>query len=663
MNILIKHTSSVLPAILGVLLLTACTQLTGGEGVADMDEGRPEAGVLFRHRWWNYYIRALDAADSQDYEAALSDLANALKQRSRDQHMARTYGMHFMDYFPHRELGVVHWLGGNLKAAEAELSLSIEQTPSAKAHFYLDLVRKTWIQQRGGPIEPPQLTIDAPTDMLWSRADRIQIRGQAADANYVSDILIDGQSLHLEGGQPVVDFSRDLSLPQGCHAISVEAVNLVGQKTRRTINICADRLGPSVILQRIEQQGSTVRLSGVAIDDAGVAELKINGQPIPSSSSLETTFSYLMSASARDSVIECRDVLGNRTIFSFNLSHLLGASSGRRMVASLQLTGLFQTSDDRPPILSLPGWQDHQTVYMDRVVLTGSVSDRDKIVSLTINGEPLLPRPGAMYLFSHIVDLSPGVNAVIIVAEDAAGNRSQRRLTIERKIPKGLLLEERLRLSVFAFAQKGHVSPAAFAFQDDFISEIVLHRRFQVIERQRLDLILQEQKISQTQLIDTGTAVRLGNLAAAQAIVTGSLVETRTGIEIIGRVIDTETAEILCAADVYGETKTLPGLKYLAHALALKLHREFPLVDGMVIAKQGDLIITDLTLDKLRAQRRILIYAEHPVVHPQTNRSMGMDHEVLGGARVTQADDRLTKARLTVESNPSIHPRHRVITQ
>ena len=658
-----EHTIRVLMAILGALLLVACAQPAGKAGPVNRDEGRPEAGVIFRHRWWNYYIRALVAADNQDYAAAHTDLASALKQRGRDQRMARTYGMHFIDYFTHRELGVVHWLSGNLKEADAELSLSIEQAPSAKARYYLDQVRKALIQRRGGPIEPPQLTLDVPPGTFWSRADRIKLQGCAADSNYVSDILIDGQSLHLEGGQTAVDFSRDLSLPQGCRAISVEAVNLAGQKTRSTVNVCVDRLGPSVVLDRIEPQGAAVFLSGAALDEAGVAELKIDGRQIPTSGKSETAFAFLLPASARDTAIECRDVLGNRTTFYFTPTHLQAAQSRRRLVAGLQLAGLFQPRNDKPPVLRVPGWKNSQTVYMQNVVLTGSVSDRDRIVSLTINGEPLLPRPVALFFFSHIIDLSPGVNAVIIEAEDAAGNRSQRRLMIERKIPKGLLLEERLRLSVFAFEQKGRISPAGFAFQDDFIHEIVQHRRFQVVERQHLDLILQEQKINRTQLIDTGTAVRLGNLTAAQAIVVGSLVETRTGIEIIGRVVDTETAQILCTADVYGETKTLPGLKFLAQALALKLHREFPLVDGQVIDKRGDLIITDLTLEKLRAQRRILVYAEHPVFHPETKQSMGVDHEVLGGARVTQADDHLAKARLRIDSNPAIRPRHRVITQ
>lgn len=647
-----------------VFFMAACAPSAGtkADPVA-LDAARPVAAAASRPPWWNHYASALEAVDREDYTAAQTDLAIALKLRNRDQRLASTAGRHYIDYFPHRELGVVHWLRGDLVQADAELSLSLKQEPTAKARYYLDLVRKARIKQMRAPVKPPQLALEMPSEPIWSRADQITVKGRAADPSFISDVLVDGQSLHLEGGRAAVDFSHDLSLPQGCHAISVEAVNLVGQRVQKKIKVCVDRLGPSVILDRIESQADGYLLIGSALDAAGVSELKIADRRFPASGKKELAFSLRLPPAGRDTVIECLDVLGNRTVFHFNPTLLESARTKRLLLAGLQLSGLFPSRDDRPPELRIPGWQKSQTVYLPHVALTGSVSDQGKIVSLSINGEPLLPKPGALFFFAHIVDLSPGENTVVIEAEDAAGNRSQRRLMIERKIPKGLMLEERLRLSVFAFEQKGRISPAAYAFQDDFIHAIIQHRRFQVVERQRLDLILQEHKINRTQLIDTGTAVRLGNLAAAQAIVAGSLVETRNGVEIVSRVIDTETAEILCTADVYGENKTLPGLKFLARALALKLLREFPLVEGQVIDKRGDTIITDLTLGKLRAQRRILIYAEHPVIHPDTNQSMGMDHEVLGGAHVTQADGNLAKARLRPDSDAAIQPRHRVITQ
>ena len=61
--------------------------------------------------------------------------------------MARTYGMHFIDYFPHRELGIVYYEMRKMDAAKKELELSLVHFPTAKARFYLDRVRKALIEQ------------------------------------------------------------------------------------------------------------------------------------------------------------------------------------------------------------------------------------------------------------------------------------------------------------------------------------------------------------------------------------------------------------------------------------------------------------------------------------------------------------------------------------
>jgi len=40
---------------------------------------------------------------------AISDFQAAIRQREKDQRRARTCGMHFIDYFPHQELGIVYF--------------------------------------------------------------------------------------------------------------------------------------------------------------------------------------------------------------------------------------------------------------------------------------------------------------------------------------------------------------------------------------------------------------------------------------------------------------------------------------------------------------------------------------------------------------------------
>ena len=71
-----------------------------------------------------------------------------------------------------------------------------------------------------------------------------------------------------------------------------------------------------------------------------------------------------------------------------------------------------------------------------------------------------------------------------------------------------------------------------------------------MVERNLLEAILREQQMSRTGIVDRKTALKVGRLVAAQAIVAGSIIETRNGIEIVSRMIDTETSEILATQDV-----------------------------------------------------------------------------------------------------------------
>ena len=69
------------------ILLIATGVLACAQSSSVDSEVRPEAGTLFRHRWWNYYLRGLERAEQQQFEAAKADLNNALARRDRDQRM------------------------------------------------------------------------------------------------------------------------------------------------------------------------------------------------------------------------------------------------------------------------------------------------------------------------------------------------------------------------------------------------------------------------------------------------------------------------------------------------------------------------------------------------------------------------------------------------
>jgi TolB-like protein len=627
----------------------------------------------FRHRWWNYYERGLSYSEGEFYKEALEDFKGAIKQREKDQRTARTYGMHFVDYFPHRESGIIYYQLGNMEEAERELELSLNHFPSAKARFYLDRVRKSLLQSRAQEWAPPRLTLNFKTDELWTKEDPVVVSGAAEDEGYIAAVSIGGVPLFLEGSEKSVSFKESLSLGQGKHTLKVEAKNLLGMTTTRQLIINVDREGPMITVEEIipdqENSKGSVKVSGSVYDESGVSELSINGKPIAIGKGVEVIFSEKLAIDAGSIDFTVCDNLGNQTsdriplspVTAFQRPILLASSDSD--FARILLASIFGPKDTASPDIKLKGWTDNQTVFLEKIYIEGQVSDQSKIESLTINNTNILRNKGRRVIFGHLYELQEGENIITVEAGDEAGNVARKTITVNRRLPKALQLAERLSLTVLPFEQKGTISDAGLSFQDNLIDALVNRNRFQMIERNKLDLILNEQKLSRTELIDKSTALRLGKLVAAESIVTGSIIETRTGIEIVGRMIDTETSEILDTEDVYDESKNLQAQRDLAEGMAIKFHREFPLIGGVVIQQKGGYIFTDLGGDKVKPQRRLLVYREEPIKHPVTGKVLGTDNEIIGCAKVTQVLEEMSKAELVKGDPGDVKRLYKVITE
>ena len=627
----------------------------------------------FRHKWWNYYERGLSFQEGKFYSDALSDLREAIQQRKKDHRMARTYGMHFIDYFPHRELGVIHYETGNLEAAKVELELSLNHYPSAKARFYLDRVRKALIEREGRDVAPPRLFLDLKADENWTRDDPVILSGFAEDKHYISAMTIGGLALYMEGSKKRIPFRKPLKLSQGLHAVEVEAKNLVGKLAKRTVLIHVDREGPMITLEEIQpnedKTGNRVTIKGSVYDESSVFGLTINGRAIAIKKGVEVFFTEITTPDMESLEIVARDRLGNQTSALIPLTSQTASKTPIMLACAdtdsqaLLLAGLFGPKDKRPPTIRLKGWTVTQTVFLKKIYLEGQVSDKSRIEELTINEVPVLRRKGLHVCFNHLIELAEGENTIEILAEDEAGNIATHKITVIRRVPKALQLKERMSLTAVPFEQKGGVSKASLVFQDNLIDSLFKQNRFQVVERDKLALILEEQKLSRTKLFDRRTALRFGRLVAAQSIITGSIIETRTGIEVVARMIDVETSEILATEDVYGEVKDFPALMELAEGMAIKFHRDFPLVDGLVIERSGEDIFTDLGQDVIKLQRRIIVYREKPMKHPVSGKVLGADAQIIGRARVIQVQPEMSKAELIDGKHRLINPLDKVITE
>lgn len=116
-----------------------------------------------------------------------------------------------------------------------------------------------------------------------------------------------------------------------------------------------------------------------------------------------------------------------------------------------------------------------------------------------------------------------------------------------------LVLESKEKGSIVIsgfITREGKKSDLTTLLNEMALVEIAKLPGIRVIEKKRLNMILEEQKIALTALLDTTNAIKIGKLLMANYILTGSVVETTKTVVIFGRVINVETADIESVAQI-----------------------------------------------------------------------------------------------------------------
>jgi tetratricopeptide (TPR) repeat protein len=658
-----KKLSILYICLLIVLLLLPLQDYTASSSEKYLKDGVEYGKVKgsFRSRWWNYYERGLSFMEGEFYREAIADFDQAIKQRAADQRMARTYGMHFVDYFPHREKGLVYYLMGEYDAAKMEMDLSLKQHPSAKARYYLDRIRAVLMEQEGQEVSTPRILVDLPSDEIWTRDDPVIISGAAEDRQYISYLTLGKKSVFIKAADEKIGFKEKLSLDQGRHIIDITARNLLGGEAVHELIVHVDRQGPVITLEPNPADAAARDvINGFLYDDSGGISLSIDGIDVPVPAGEDVRFSAPVNPGAKAITLLAKDRLGNETMAEVEMDvlnvadrHFMLASSRSGDIVSdagnyILALSLF-SRDTQGPVIEVKDWTDEQTVFLDRIYIQGKATDEGDISSLTINNIAMPRRPGRQIYFNQLVKLKEGKNIINITAEDKEGNRAEKGITVIRQVPKVLQVASRFSVTLIPLEDKGLSATGLSDVYDNLLLGAFMDQnRFRLIEREYLDRILQEQKISSTELADKDTALKVGRLVAAQSTLVGDFTETGNGIEIFTRLFDNETAAVMAENDVYAESRDRATLQLLAEGIAVQYHQDFPMVDGIIVQEKGDSFYTDLGEGKTRPERRLIIYREgEPILHPVTGKHLGSDTEIIGYARVKQVMKEMSQAEIT----------------
>lgn len=636
----------------------------------------------FRHRWWNYYERSRSYAEGEYYDEAYADIMEALRQRDVDQRMARSYGMHFLDYFPHRELGIILYHQGKYDDAEKELQTSLSMEESGRAKYFLNLVRKRILEISKTDASAPVINIAKSVDKQITNNIHFEIQGEVRDDFYASNVTIDDDPEFIELSAPRISFSKKIKLKKGINEIKIKSMDLLGKSTEKTVHVVADFEGPTLNINNFFN-GDTVGenrivLDGALADASGITELRINQKALSYNKEKEVAFALSIDLKEGENKIlmAAKDVAGNTTTGEISLTYMpqlahlknkhprvFNRTVSQKEPILLAFSGtaasdasqgvLYAAKKEKTAFrVDFRDLDDTQTVFYEMLFVDGSAMGSDQIERVAVNGEPLLIIPGRTVYFNKLVSLAEGENRITIQVADSRGNTASKTATVIRKIQKVHQIGSRMSLALMPLELTGDSTMASQMVYDNLIGALVDQERFHVVARGgELEAILKEQKLSQTDLVDTRTAIRIGKLVGAEGILMGSVRETRDSIEIFARLINTETSTVLEAKDVYGQDKVLPQIQYLLNGLALKFKHSFPLVEGMVIKVKGNEIYADFgSMNKIKKEMRFIVFKQgETIVHPVTGKILGSDTEELGIATVTSVFEDMSIGKLIAD--------------
>jgi tetratricopeptide (TPR) repeat protein len=182
--------------------------------------------------FFEYYEEGVKYANTDSLDEAEACFKHALKFRNTDDRQARTYGMHFIEYFPNRELGIIYYKRQELDLAIDFIEKSMSNEPSDRAREYLLNIGQVKHDRVLSVVDDkaPEISILSPAMVntkifqpVPNHVSQINLVGRASDPGGVSRVVVNDQEAVVSASG---DFKAVVDLKVGDNDIYVEATDL-----------------------------------------------------------------------------------------------------------------------------------------------------------------------------------------------------------------------------------------------------------------------------------------------------------------------------------------------------------------------------------------------------------------------------------------------------
>ena len=119
------------------------------------------------------------------------------------------------------------------------------------------------------------------------------------------------------------------------------------------------------------------------------------------------------------------------------------------------------------------------------------------------------------------------------------------------QIVSSLAQNDKSKIAVMDFVNmNGQTTKLGRYMSEELTTRLYRTGQFEVIERNLLDKVVEEQKISLSGMIDESTAAELGKVLGVDAIASGTITDLGTSVKVNARLISAETGKLFSVASV-----------------------------------------------------------------------------------------------------------------
>lgn len=671
-----------------ILLVIAGLAQTGCTGKQKQhlrdDKVSGTTGEEFAGIWWSYYERALTSIDGGSYHEAVKDLQQAIQGNDFDQWQFETPDKKIIDYFPHREMGIIYYRQKEFDKAIDELEYSLESTGSAKAHFYLNQARSEKIIRDGLDHSPPEIFLESSTAREVTGSFSRRVKGVARDDTYLASIKVDDQQIPMVPARKSHLFAIDIPLQQGKNSIRVSATDLTGKLSEKYLDIYGDRQGPLIEIIDTTANSEEVVVRGIASDAGGLVSLKINGRKWPiTGASRGYNFKFILPLETI--TITAKDCTGNVTQASLWEQDLADDASGGdeqladvnssmpipddfpeslELSSPLSLPNQPEQVEDDPPYINLEGLVSESDTFDDSVVFKVSVSDNKGIHSIFVNTEPIPMRNGKKVFFSLLEKLAEGRNEFHFIAFDLQGNKTDKKVIITRKINNIQQTASRMKIAIHPFARQGNSELLQQNISEQLADYLREQARFQITDHRVTEALAGKLTTHANQPASIEQEAGDYLEPAVDGVLSGTIRLSSGYGEIVARLIDVRTAKVMAINDVFGKITAPHDLESMLRNLADKFRRDFPVKQGMVTAVNDKEVTINLgETDSIKPYSRFIVYREPPpFLHPVTRAIIESEPQIIGILQVTTVHDNSATANI-IKSDQRVQKYDKVIAR